>query len=110
MKSPLLAHLGIFTAACYQAEAQNIPPGRSVIALGHKLKAISIVNNMLASKEMSTSNEAIADVVYLTINEWYWSYYENVQAHMAGLREMFHLRGGLGELGMHDFLRKMILM
>lgn len=110
MKSPLLAHLGIFTAACYQAEAQNISPGKSAIALGYKLKTIAILNDMLANKGMAISNEAIAGVVYLVINEWYWSCYENVQAHMAGLREMVRLRGGLGEMGMHEFLRKMIIM
>jgi hypothetical protein len=110
MKSPLLAHLGIFTAACYQAEAQHIPPGKSAIALGYKLKSISILNEMLVNKEMSTSNEAIAGVVYLITNEWYWSCYDNVQAHMAGLREMVRLCGGLGEMGMNGFLRKMIIM
>lgn len=110
MKSPLLAHLGIFTAACYQAEAQQIPPSKSATALGYKVKSIAILNEMLVNKEMSTSNEAITGVVYLIINEWYWSCYENIQAHFAGLREMVRLRGGLGEMGMHDFLRKMIIM
>jgi hypothetical protein len=110
MKSPLLAYLGIFTAACYQAEAQKLSPGQSAVALDYKLKLIAILNDMLADKAMSTSNEAISGVVYLTVNEWYWSSYENVQSHMAGLREMVRLRGGLGEMGMHEFLKKMIIL
>jgi hypothetical protein len=110
MKSPLLVHLGIFTAACYQAEAQGTPPTKSPLALRLKLKTISLLNDLLTQKDLSTSNEVMAGVAYLAINEWYWSSYDNVQAHMSGLREMVRLRGGLGEMGMHDFVRKMILL
>lgn len=110
MKSPLLCQLGIFTAACYQAESQKIPPGKSQIALGYKLEAIGILNDMLTKRGESTSNEAIAGVVYLIVNEWYWSSYESVSAHMAGLREMVRLRGGLGAMGMNEFLKKMVVL
>ncbi len=65
---------------------------------------------MLARKETSTSTEAITGVVYLTVNEWYWSNYENVHAHMKGLKEMVRLRGGLDKLGMSDFPRRMVLL
>jgi len=39
-----------------------------------------------------------------------WSNYDNVQAHMKGLKEMVRLRGGLGDLGHDGFLRKMIIL
>lgn len=110
MKSPLLAYIGIFTASCYQSEAQKIPPPQSAVVLGYKLKVISVLNEMLRAKETSTCTEALAAVTYLITNEWYWSNFENVKAHMKGLKEMVRLRGGLGDLGMSGFLRKMIIL
>jgi hypothetical protein len=110
VKSPLLAYLGIFTAACYQAEALKISPSQSAVVLRYKCKVISLLNGMLCNKETSTSTEAIAGVVYLAVNEWYWSNYENVQAHMKGLKEMVRLRGGLDQLGMDEFPKRMILL
>ncbi len=109
-KSPLLALFGIFTAACYQAEALKKPPGTSALVLGYKLKTISLLNEMLGNKETATSDETISAVCYLITNEWYWSNYENVQAHFRGLKEMVRLRGGIGDLGMNGFLRKMIIL
>ncbi|PVH85216.1 hypothetical protein DL98DRAFT_651089 [Cadophora sp. DSE1049] len=110
VKSPLLAYFGIFTAACYQAEALKISPSQSAIVLRYKCKVISLLNEMLSQKVTSTSTEAIAAVLYLAVHEWYWSNYENIQAHMKGLKEMVRLRGGLENLGMSDFPRRMILL
>lgn len=110
VKSPLLAYFGIFTAACYQAEALKISPSQSAIVLRYKCKVISLLNEMLSHKGTSTSTEAIAAVLYLAVHEWYWSNYENIQAHMKGLKEMVRLRGGLDNLGMSDFPRRMILL
>lgn len=104
MKSPLLAHLAIFTALCYQSEAQNIPPAQSTVVLGYKLKSISLLNQMLRNKETSLSLESITAVVFLAINEWYWCSYDNVEAHMRGLREMARLQDGLGDPGINWFL------
>jgi hypothetical protein len=42
--------------------------------------------------------------------EWYWGDFETVEGHLKGLVEMVRLRGGLGMLEMHEFLKKMILM
>ncbi|KAK0108232.1 hypothetical protein ONS95_003052 [Cadophora gregata] len=110
VKSPLLAYFGIFTAACYQAEALKISPNQSAVVLRYKCKVISLLNEMLSHKATSTSTEAIAAVLYLSVNEWYWSDWENIQAHMKGLKEMVRLRGGLDNLGMSDFPRRMILL
>jgi len=109
IKSPLLAQLGIYTAACYQAEFQRIPAGLSTVALGYKLKSIELLNEMLRSEEHSTCDEAIAAVVYLITNEWYWGINENVHSHLTGLRSMIALRGGL-ETAMNPFLRQMIIL
>jgi hypothetical protein len=110
VKSPLLAYLGIFTAACYQAEIQKIPPTQSAIVLRYKVKSIELLNEMLSDKDTSTCNEAITGVIYLLINEWYWSNSETVQKHMKGLKEMVKLRGGLDDLGKSGYLRKIILL
>jgi hypothetical protein len=106
----LLAYIFIFNASCIQAEARKIPPQKYAVSLGYKVRAIALLNEMLRSRNMATSNEAIIGVVNLTTNEWNWSCYENVQAHMRGLREMVRLRGGLGALRMSGFLRKMIIL
>jgi hypothetical protein len=110
MKSPLLTSLGIFTAACYQAEVQKTVPGHSTLVLSYKVECIRLLNEMLACKETATCNEAITAVVYLIVNDWYWSNWNWVQAHMKGLKEMVRLRGGIDELGMEGFPRKLILL
>ncbi len=110
MKSPLLTYLGIFTAACYQVEARKVKPGYSELVLHYKLKSISLLNEMLNKKETATCNEAITGVMYLVVNEWYWSNFTTVQAHMRGLREMVKLRGGLDQLSMNTFLKNMALL
>jgi hypothetical protein len=56
------------------------------------------------------TNEALAGVVYFIVNEWYWSCYENVQAHIGGLIQMVRLRGGLDNLGANGFMRKMVIL
>lgn len=70
---------------------------------------------MLAKPENATCTEAVTGVIYLLVNEWYWNNYENVKAHMRGLKEMVRLRGGIGELGSDEegrsgWLRKMVLL
>ncbi|KAE9378250.1 hypothetical protein N431DRAFT_366674 [Stipitochalara longipes BDJ] len=109
VKSPLLAHLGILTAAIWQAEAQKIPSGQSPIALHYKVKSIELLNKMLENRNSATSTEAIAAVVSLLVNEWFWLNRDIVQRHMAGLKVMIRLRGGLDELGTNGFPRKLVL-
>lgn len=110
VKVPILAYMGIFTAACYQSETQKIPPNKSPIVLGYKVKIINMLNELLSNKETATSIEAIVVVVYLMTNEWYWSNYDSAQAHMKGLRDMVRLRGGLDGMGMGEFVKRMILL
>jgi hypothetical protein len=108
IKSPLLAHLAILTSAIYQAEAQKIVPQQSQVVLRYKVKSIELLNEMLSHRHSATSPEAIAAVIYLMVNEWYFCNHDIVQRHMAGLKEMVRMRGGLDDLGMNGFVRKMI--
>lgn len=110
MKVPILAYMGIFTAACYQSETQKIPPNKSPVVLGYKVKVINMLNELLSNKETATSIEAMVVVVYLMTNEWYWSNYDSARAHMKGLRDMVRLRGGLDGMGMGEFVKRMILL
>lgn len=107
MKSPLLTYFAIFTAACYQSEAQKIPPHQSALVLGYKLKTIGLLNQMLRDPATSTGPEAITAVCYIITSEWYWSNYESVLAHLNGLKEMVRLKGGLGDVGF--FLRGLVI-
>lgn len=68
-----------------------------------------MLNEMLRSEESSTSDEAIAAVVHLITNEWYWGINENVQAYFSGLRQLVDLRGGIGS-DMNPFLKQMIIL
>lgn len=108
MKSPLLAYFAIFTASCYQSETQKIPPQKSAVVVGYKLKTIEMLNAMLRDKNASTSVEALTAVGYIVTSEWYWSNYDGVKMHLKGLKEMVRLRGGFGDMG--SFSGKMILL
>jgi hypothetical protein len=109
MKSPLLAYLGIFSSACYQAEAQRSSPEKAALALGYKTKSLRLLNEMLSDPKLATSNEAIGAVVNIMITEWYWNNHEVVKQHMEGLVQIIKLKGGLDELGPGHCLREMIL-
>jgi Fungal specific transcription factor domain len=109
IKSPLLANLSILTAANFQAEAQKIPSGKSTVALHYKVKSIGLLNEMLGNRESAISTEAIAAVVSLLANEWFWLHRAAVKRHLAGLKMMIKLRGGLDELRMNGFPRKLVL-
>lgn len=104
-----LSVLGHLHCCMYQAETLKIPPSQSAIVLQYKIKCINLLNEMLSNKETAMSNEALAGVVYLMINEWYRGNPDGVQKHMRGLKEMVRMRGGLDDLGMSGFLRKVIL-
>lgn len=73
IKSPLLSNVSIFFTACFQSEAQKIPPNTSPLVLSYKLETISLLNQMLRSKNAAeaTSNEAIAAVSIMVAGEWY---------------------------------------
>jgi Fungal specific transcription factor domain len=91
----------------------KIPPNTNPLVLSYKITAIELLNEKLCSSkglEEQVSNEAICAVAILASIEWYWSEFEVVEKHLKGLAEMVRLRGGLGELGLHEFLKRMILM
>ncbi|KAE9362790.1 hypothetical protein N431DRAFT_490268 [Stipitochalara longipes BDJ] len=113
LKSPLLTTLSIYTTAAIQSESLKIPPNKNPLVLSYKLAAIRLLKEKLQSKkglDEQIGNEAICAVAILVSMEWYWSEFEVIEKHLKGLVEMIRLRGGLGELGLHEFLKRMILI
>jgi hypothetical protein len=74
----------------------------------YKGQAIQVLNDQLRSAS-STSDEAIAGVVHLMLDEWYWGHVDDLQAHLRGLTEMVRLRGGFNDLGPHGLISKLAI-
>ncbi|KAK4209202.1 oleate activated transcription factor 3 [Rhypophila decipiens] len=105
VQSPLLQHVAIYTAAGLLSQTGHI---ESTVAMAHKGHAIKLLNEHLRSRS-STSDEGIAGVVQLIVNEWYWGDPNDLRAHLRGLREMIKLRGGFRTLGLHGLISKLAI-
>jgi hypothetical protein len=75
--------------------------------MAHKLHAIGLLNEHLRAQ--ATTDEAIAGVIQLITDEWYWGDTGDLRAHMRGLREMIRFRGGFGNLGLNGLLSKLAI-
>lgn len=107
IQNPLLVHISVYTAACYLNEAKHLD---KTVAMLIKGQAIRLLNDILRSEQNATSDEAIAGVCQLIIDEWYWGETRDLRAHLRGLREMIKLRGGFQMLGMDGLLSKMVIV
>lgn len=110
LHSPLLIQTAIYTSACLLNETEG---GCSLIdsttAVAHKCRSIRMLNEHLQTHG-STTDEAIAAVMHMMLNEWYWGNMEDLRAHLSGLREMVRLRGGFGNLGLGDLLARLVIV
>ncbi|TLD13953.1 uncharacterized protein PgNI_03468 [Pyricularia grisea] len=108
VRTPLLAQVAIYTASCFLVETGTLD---KTVAIAHKGLAIRMLNELLRSPTDSTSDEAIAAVIQMILNEWYWGDSSNdLQAHLRGLREMIRLRGGIQNLGMDGLVGKLAVV
>lgn len=108
MHNPMLAQIAIYTAACFLNDTcPSIVD--STTAMTRKGDAICMLETHLRTMG-STTDEAIAGVMQLILNEWYWGGRKELEAHLGGLREMVKSRGGLANLGLGDLLAKLIIM
>lgn len=105
LHSPLLIQTAIYTSSCFMSEVGSI---ESTTAVAHKCRAIEMLTEHLRSRG-STTDEAIAAVMQLMINEWYWGNSADLNAHLTGLREMIRLRGGFTSLGLGGLLAKLVI-
>lgn len=110
LHSPLLIQTAIYTSACFLNETEN---GNSLIdgttAVAHKCRSITMLNEHLQTHG-PTTDEAIAAVMQLMLNEWYWGNMGDLRAHLSGLREMVRLRGGFGNLGLGSLLARLVIL
>lgn len=77
--------------------------------MAHKGKAIRMLNESLRSQTHQTGDAAIAGVVQLIVDEWYWGETHDLHMHMMGLKDMIRIRGGFQNLGMDGLLAKMVI-
>lgn len=105
LKTPLLAQVAIYTAACFLNQTGHLDER---VTMAHKGQSIRLLNDHLRS-ESSSSDEVIAAVIQLIVNEWCWGETNDLRAHLRGLREMIRLRGGFRSLGLHGLISKLAI-
>ncbi|KAK3328530.1 hypothetical protein B0T19DRAFT_449970 [Cercophora scortea] len=103
--SPLLANVAIYTAAGFLSQTGHID---GTVVMAHKGRAIGLLNEHLRS-QASTSDEEVASIVQIIVNEWYWGDANDLRAHLRGLREMIKFRGGFRTLGLHGLISKLAI-
>ncbi|KAK3941271.1 oleate activated transcription factor 3 [Diplogelasinospora grovesii] len=108
VQSPFLVHVAIYTAACFLNETGHLD---NAAAMAYKVYAINLINENLYNSKSSTttSDEAIAGIIQLIVNEWYWGDANDLRAHLRGLRDLIRLRGGFHTLGLHGMLSKLAI-
>lgn len=109
LQSPLLIQTAIYTSACFLNETSRGQLLDNTTAMSHKCRAIRMLNEHLQMRG-STTDEAIAAVMQLMLNEWHWGNMDDLKAHLCGLKEMVRLRGGFGALGMGGLLAKLVIV
>ncbi|KAK4190699.1 hypothetical protein QBC35DRAFT_63754 [Podospora australis] len=105
IQSSLLQRVGIYTAACFLADAGHI---HRTAAMSRKSRVIELLNKHIKS-QLSSSDEGILGVVQLVLNEWHWGNTVDLRAHLQGLRDMIKLRGGFRTLGLHGLITKLAI-
>lgn len=108
LHSPMLAQIAIYTAACFLNDTCPSVVDDTT-AMTRKGDAICMLETHLRTTG-PTTDEAIAGVMQLILNEWYWGGRKELEAHLGGLREMVRSRGGLANLGLGGLLAKLIIM
>lgn len=110
LHSPLLIQLAIYTSACFLNEMegrQNLIDNTTAVV--HKFRAIRMLNEHMQTTE-STTDEAIAAVMQLMLDEWYWGNMDDLESHTRGLKELIRLRGGFRSVGLSGLLAKLVIV
>lgn len=106
LHSPLLLQTGIATAACLLAETNDA----SAVAVAYKCRSIGLLNAHLLRAGPAPTDEAVAAVRQMLLNEWCWGSVGDLRAHLSGLREMVRLRGGFAQLGLGGLLARLVIV
>ncbi|AEO62235.1 uncharacterized protein THITE_2106184 [Thermothielavioides terrestris NRRL 8126] len=105
VNSQLLVHVAIYSAACFLTDTGHV---ERTVAMAHKGRVIKLLNEHIRS-QLSASDEAIAGVVQLVVDEWLWGDANDLRAHLRGLQEMIRFRGGFRTLGLHGLISKLAM-
>lgn len=105
VQSPLLVHVAIYTAACFLTETGHLGAD---VAMTHKGFAIKLLNDHIRSMSPPT-DEGIAGVIQLIVDEWLWGDASNLHSHLRGLRELIRTKGGFRNLGQHGLISKLAI-
>ncbi|KAK4104345.1 hypothetical protein N658DRAFT_466451 [Parathielavia hyrcaniae] len=107
VNSRLLAHVAIYSTACFLSDTAHV---ERTDAMAHKGHVIKLLNEHIRS-QLSAGDEIIAGVVQLAVAEWYvlWGNTYDLRAHLCGLRDMIKCRGGIRTLGLHGLISKLAI-
>jgi len=105
VNSQLLVHVAIYSAACFLTDTGHV---ERTVAMAHKGHVIQLLNEHIQS-QISTSDEVIAGVLQIILDEWLWGNTNDLRAHLRGLRGMIRARGGFRTLGLHGLLSKLAI-
>ena len=64
-----MAYTAILSSSCYQAETRGLDVSKHAEAIAIRVKIISIINEYLRTNPRTVSDEAIAAVMHLLVNE-----------------------------------------
>jgi hypothetical protein len=67
VNSQLLVHVAIYSAACFLTDTGHV---ERTVAMAHKGHVIKLLNEHIRS-QLSTSDEVIAGVLQIILDEWY---------------------------------------
>ena len=67
VNSRLLVHVAIYSAACFLTDTGHV---ERTVAMAHKGHVIKLLNEHIRS-QLSTSDEVIAGVLQIILDEWY---------------------------------------
>lgn len=80
----------------------------SVDLLQLRVQAVKCLQRALDDRQACTSDHVIAAVAKFASYEAMYGERQSYEAHMQGLQRLIHMRGGIGELGLHGLLARMI--
>ncbi|KAK3301447.1 uncharacterized protein B0H64DRAFT_370561 [Chaetomium fimeti] len=103
VNSQLLVHVAIYSAACFLTDTGHV---ERTVAMAHKGRVIKLLNEHIRS-QLAPSDEVIAGVLQITLDEWLWGNTNDLRAHLRGLRDIIRSRGGFRTLGLNGLISKL---
>ncbi|KAL1840436.1 hypothetical protein VTJ49DRAFT_474 [Mycothermus thermophilus] len=105
VNSPLLSRIAIYSAACFLTDSGHV---ERTTAMAHKGRVFKLLNEHIRSQP-TPSDDVIAGVVQIALDEWHWGNINDLRAHLRGLSEMIRSRGGFGALGHNGIISKLAI-